>query len=574
MSRGDRPEASRPGSLQQELDELRAQMQRLQGSLQTAEHSEQRLEAALWSSGLAWWEWDLEQNNLIWGQRVLELLGFMPQSDSADQGQLYPIKSIIHPDDLPDAQKAMQHYLRGWRGDYLARYRIRTSSGDWRWFLDRGTVTRRAARGEPLCLVGSLEDISREMSTAEERERLNSELQRLNAELEQRVNESTDELRSANEELRIYQVELETQNEELRSIQLRLEESRDRLTHLYDFAPLAYFTVDRDGLILEANLKFATMLGVNRNRLMHKPMSVFLTSESQEPLFKFRQRLLETLRPQTTEILMQRRDGESFHARLEGVPEMTFSGPTGRVRIAMMDISEQKQAQVLREDVERMARHDLKTPLNAIIGLPRIILMDHNLTQEQRELLAQVEESGYNMLHSINLSLDMFKMERGTYEFTPEAVDLLDMLRKSAREMRSLTDSRNLRWLVMVQGRAMDGSSPPFFIQSEPMLCYIMLANLMKNAFEAAPEGSTVTVSLEQHEAHSCITIHNQGVIPPAVRERFFEKYITTGKKGGTGLGTYSARLIAQTHGGDIHFETSEESGTSLSIVLPYRPAA
>jgi two-component system sensor histidine kinase/response regulator len=65
------------------------------------------------------------------------------------------------------------------------------------------------------------------------------------------------------------------------------------------------------------------------------------------------------------------------------------------------------------------------------------------------------------------------------------------------------------------------------------------------------------------------IRIHNTGSVPVDIRETFFEKYSTSGKPGGTGLGTYSARLIAETLGGDIKLETSDETGTSITIELP-----
>jgi signal transduction histidine kinase len=57
--------------------------------------------------------------------------------------------------------------------------------------------------------------------------------------------------------------------------------------------------------------------------------------------------------------------------------------------------------------------------------------------------------------------------------------------------------------------------------------------------------------------------------VPEEIRDRFFEKYTTAGKATGTGLGTYSARLIAETHGGSVHLETSEETGTTVSVHLP-----
>jgi signal transduction histidine kinase len=65
------------------------------------------------------------------------------------------------------------------------------------------------------------------------------------------------------------------------------------------------------------------------------------------------------------------------------------------------------------------------------------------------------------------------------------------------------------------------------------------------------------------------IAIHNQGSVPEAIRESFFEKYVTAGKQSGTGLGTYSARLMAETQNGSIHLETSDAEGTTVTIRMP-----
>ena len=95
-----------------------------------------------------------------------------------------------------------------------------------------------------------------------------------------------------------------------------------------------------------------------------------------------------------------------------------------------------------------------------------------------------------------------------------------------------------------------------------------MLANLVKNALEATPEDSPVTVILAQDDGVK-IAVHNMGAIPVEIRETFFEKFSTMGKTMGTGLGTYSAKLIAETHGGGIAFETGEETGTTVMVTLP-----
>jgi signal transduction histidine kinase len=65
------------------------------------------------------------------------------------------------------------------------------------------------------------------------------------------------------------------------------------------------------------------------------------------------------------------------------------------------------------------------------------------------------------------------------------------------------------------------------------------------------------------------VAVCNQGEVPPEIRDRFFEKYATAGKKQGTGLGTYSAKLIARTHGGDVALDTSEPGFTSVIVSFP-----
>jgi PAS domain-containing protein len=77
-------------------------------------------------------------------------------------------------------------------------------------------------------------------------------------------------------ELRVHQIELKMQNEELRRIQGELEKERDRYSHLYDFAPVGYFTVGEKGIVAEANLTAATLLGMERSALIGHPYVCFV----------------------------------------------------------------------------------------------------------------------------------------------------------------------------------------------------------------------------------------------------------------------------------------------------------
>src|SRR5580658_6142786 len=94
-------------------------------------------------------------------------------------------------------------------------------------------------------------------------------------------------------ELRVHQIELEMQNEELRRAQEELEISRERYFDLYDLAPVGYFTLSEHGIILEANLTGAKLLGIARGALVKQPLSRFILPEDQDIHFRHRKALLE-----------------------------------------------------------------------------------------------------------------------------------------------------------------------------------------------------------------------------------------------------------------------------------------
>lgn len=227
------------------------------------------------------------------------------------------------------------------------------------------------------------------------------------------------------------------------------------------------------------------------------------------------------------------------------------------------------EAARLREDVEHITRHDLKNPLNAIISYPCLIREIGELTEKQAEFLKEIEVAGYRMLHMINLSLNLFKMERGSYHVQPVSVNIVPVLFTILAELQRFGESKHLDLRMLLHGKAVTHDDT-VCVLGEEMLCYSMLANLIKNAVEAAPDGACVTISLENDDGDIALRIHNPGIVPEEIRDRFFEKYVTFGKNNtGTGLGTYSAKLIAETQGGTISMTSSEQTGTMVTVRLP-----
>jgi len=222
----------------------------------------------------------------------------------------------------------------------------------------------------------------------------------------------------------------------------------------------------------------------------------------------------------------------------------------------------------LREEVERISRHDLRNPMAGIIGFTANLLSDDTVHQSHKDLLYDIEQSAYNVLNMVNLSLDLFKMERGEFEFYPRTVNVGSILERILLEMASRWEQQHIALERRIQGVPVESLSGTQCLGDE-LLCYSLFSNLLRNAAEAAPPYSSVMVQVG-HDSNLVISLHNRGAVPLAVRDTFFDKYATTAKSGGNGLGTYSARLLATTQGGNITMKTSDASdSTTITVNLP-----
>ncbi|MGB8409755.1 MAG: diguanylate cyclase, partial [Gallionella sp.] len=153
-------------------------------------------------------------------------------------------------------------------------------------------------------------------------------------------------------ELRMYRNEQETQNERLRQTQVSLEESRGRYIDFYDFAPVGYLALTDKGLISEINLTAASLLGVDRNKLLKQRLARFIAPED---IDRWRQHLLLVLKSDeklTCELVCKREDGTSFYAQMDCI-RLLKEGKAPMVRIVLNDITERKQMdEVVREQEE------------------------------------------------------------------------------------------------------------------------------------------------------------------------------------------------------------------------------
>ncbi len=140
-------------------------------------------------------------------------------------------------------------------------------------------------------------------------------------------------------ELQVHQIELEMQNEELRRTQLELEMSRDRFVNLYDFAPVGYLTLSRGGVIREANLLGASLLGLERENLKGRRLSAFICSGSTDSWHRFFAHLVEKKSDRSScNLLLRRADGPEFDAQLV-CHRLGDGGAAPDIRIAITDVT-------------------------------------------------------------------------------------------------------------------------------------------------------------------------------------------------------------------------------------------
>ena len=163
------------------------------------------------------------------------------------------------------------------------------------------------------------------------------------------------------QELQVHQIELKMQNDELRRTQEELEAARDRYAALYDFSPAGHLTLDTSGKIVEANLRAATVLGVNRKELIGQSLGHFVTRDDQDTLHRHCQEVFKTGTRQSCEVQLQEKSGASCCVHLESIAMHEEPGRSAHWRTALLDITERKRAEQeqirLIEDLARSQQH-------------------------------------------------------------------------------------------------------------------------------------------------------------------------------------------------------------------------
>lgn len=391
--------------------------------------------------------------------------------------------------------------------------------------------------------------------------------------MEEGIRVSLEKMEKELAELRQTKLEFEALTQAALLIERNLEESEEQYRSVTETSIDAVITADDTGTIVSWN-RGSTQIFGRGSEVIGQPITTIIP----EPLREVHKAGFDRfLKSGESHLIGGRVELDGLHKNRNIFPvELSLSTwVTQRGRrfgAIIRDITERKRIERMREDVQRIVRHDLKSPLVGIAGLAGLLLKSDSLNEKQVKWVEMIRRLSERMYCSINRSMDLFKMEQGTYQLRPVPVNLCAVLDRLQRLFETHAHKKSVHLSLFHFNQAMDPgnvSERKYVVSGDESLLEIALENLIKNAIEASPDNAQVRVSLESDGYFCTIDIHNHGVIPKEIRSRFFDPYVTCGKESGTGLGTHSARLVVCTHKGDITFTTSEGEGTHVIVKLP-----
>ncbi|MBK6404112.1 MAG: PAS domain-containing protein [Holophagales bacterium] len=418
---------------------------------------------------------------------------------------------------------------------------------------------------------------------------------RARAEERVRAREEAASLRTENEadalrllhELQVHQVELELQNAELQRTRDEVEAALERYTDLYDFAPVGYFTLARDGGIYSANLAGADLLGVPRARLLGRRFGTFLPLTERPGFDVFLTRTLADTQRESCEVTLEPAGGGRRVVRVEAT-----ASPSGKeCRAAVLDVTALRAAEaevrrvndgLERTVAERTAElgaanaeleafvqsvsHDLRAPVRTISGFSRILAEDFGkqLPPVAADHLRRIHAGAHRMGALID---DLLRLSRiGKVELEITTVDLAGPCREILDELAAGSPDRRVETVV--------AASIP--VRGDARFLRVMLRNLLENAwkFTAAEPAARIEVSSRlgaDGQRETDFSDNGAGFDMSLAGKLFvpFQRLHTAEEFAGTGIGLAIVDRIVRRHGGSIRAESVEGAGAVFSVRLP-----
>ncbi len=399
---------------------------------------------------------------------------------------------------------------------------------------------------------------------------------------------SYETMRKMVHELQVHQIELEMQNEELRQTQLELDGARARYFDLYDLAPVGYCTVSAQGLILETNFTAAALMNLARSDLVNKPVSRFIVKADQDAYYQCRKALLDTGAPQDCELQIIKNNGAPFWVHLQLSAARDGAGALVQ-RMVLSDVSERRcldgvleaknsELEVARAVAERANQaksdflsnmtHELRSPLNAILGFAQLMAMDSPAPNvAQKSNLDQILRAGWYLLDLIGEILDLTSIESGQLALALAPVPLFEVLRDARASVENTAHKKGIALhCERVSESLLVNTDRPRLLQ--------VLVHLLSNAIKYNRTGGSVDVSCRHaSDQRLRVEVRDTGYGLSADKIlHLFQPFNRLGRETsaeeGTGVGLALSKRLVELMGGTIGADSTVGEGSVFWIEI------
>jgi PAS domain S-box-containing protein len=365
---------------------------------------------------------------------------------------------------------------------------------------------------------------------------------------------------------------LEQQLVELEDARRQVEASGRKLALFAERSPIAVFEFDAQGSILSANPAAETLFGYGAAELIGREgtATLFQTADKTNVAERWRE-LIRSRNPVFgLRAASTRRDGVEITCEWSLTPLVNNVNRVISVIVQGRDITQQLEAERMKQEFTSTLSHELRTPLTSIIGSLQLINSGvlGDMDKDVLELTTIAERNGQRLLDLINDILDVEKIESGKLTLFPEPMLLGDMVTESLTLNRGFADRFKVRL-------ATEGELPAVKVNADRKRLLQVMTNLLSNAAKFSPEGSTVAVTIENSGDTVRVAVNDNGPgIPEGFRNRIFGRFAQadmsyTRQKGGTGLGLSICKRLIEMMDGKIGFSDRSGGGTTFWFELP-----
>ena len=243
---------------------------------------------------------------------------------------------------------------------------------------------------------------------------------------------------------------------------------------------------------------------------------------------------------------------------------LSGTAAVGAVLLAF-DITERETAEQNRREFTANVSHELKTPLQGIIGSAE--LLENGMVQpdDVPRFVGHIRKEAQRLVTLIGDIIRLSQLDEGD-EMPRETVDLLTLSQEAADDLTSAAEQKNVTISVTGESTCVSGVR---------RLLYEVIYNLCDNGVKYNVEGGSVSVRVGTEDGRAVVSVADTGIgIAPEHRERIFERFYRVDKShskasGGTGLGLSIVKHAVQYHHGTVELQSEEGKGTTIRILLP-----